>query len=610
TDGVNQSLTQDFAKAIYNDTPELKTAEITGRKGDMQINADGTKTMEMGSEKMIYQWNSDLNIITRQTEESKRVGEILKGLKLGCVSSKDSSDDDIPDTLTSEQIDAKPIGSGSFKTAYNFKNQPGLLVLLLASEHEVTKIEEEMRWLDQLDSLGMKTPKRYKQITFIKKSKSKFKPDVEQHGLVVQKIEGAQDIRLRRRAAYAGSLSKVLNNSNNQTLKDVKRLQKIFTKNPNLFVADFQGLVAEDGQLYIIDPQGVDMNAEKMRNSIHLDVLQSFEQHILKRHQRFTDKALNHIAYIDKELWKSYSDTQKQQILSDTRKNNNKIIVIYDFKTGEKEVAHQPSNTQELDFDTVEVITRDNQNQGVNLKEECLDFIKQEGWVKTKDFVFRVNAAEEYEALNLKGNGKNKHNIILSIGEDKVTRDAAKALFDKHPNTSVLVTLDEQGKLVFPEGETFSPDSSVRLNIVGHPENLGKVGATKLANYTDTLMQRYHVDSVDSPAYLNRAAIVGCDNETLSENYAKQLYTREYLRGASVTGRLGDIQVNEDGSKTMNDKDQKIIHRWDYLHERTTWTTQSSANISKVLDHLKLGLGDKTASNIPDSLTYEDIGKP
>jgi hypothetical protein len=45
---VNQNLTQDFAKAIYNDTPTLKTAEITGRKGDMQINPDGTKTMETG----------------------------------------------------------------------------------------------------------------------------------------------------------------------------------------------------------------------------------------------------------------------------------------------------------------------------------------------------------------------------------------------------------------------------------------------------------------------------------------------------------------------------------------------------------------------------------
>jgi hypothetical protein len=70
---------------------------------------DGTKTMETGSEKMIYQWNADLNIVTQQTEESKRVGEVLKGLKLGGASSKGSSDavdiDSIPDTLTSQQID-------------------------------------------------------------------------------------------------------------------------------------------------------------------------------------------------------------------------------------------------------------------------------------------------------------------------------------------------------------------------------------------------------------------------------------------------------------------------------------------------------------------------
>jgi hypothetical protein len=51
----DESLELDFAKAIYNDTPTLKTAEITGRKGDMQINPDGTKTMEVGGKKMIYQ---------------------------------------------------------------------------------------------------------------------------------------------------------------------------------------------------------------------------------------------------------------------------------------------------------------------------------------------------------------------------------------------------------------------------------------------------------------------------------------------------------------------------------------------------------------------------
>jgi hypothetical protein len=108
------------------------------------------------------------------------------------------------------------------------------------------------------------------------------------------------------------------------------------------------------------------------------------------------------------------------------------------------------------------------------------------------------------EALNLKSNNKNKHNIILSIGEDKITRNAAKALFDKHPNTSVLVTLDEQGELVFPEGKAFTPDSSVRVNIVGHSEALEQVGATKLADYTDQLVQHYKIDLVGNHAYLNR----------------------------------------------------------------------------------------------------------
>jgi hypothetical protein len=126
TDGINQNLTKNFATTVYNDTPSLRDAEVTGRKGEMQINTDGTKTMETGSEKMIYQWNADLNIVTQQTEESKRVGEVLKGLKLGGASSKGSSDavdiDSIPDTLTSQQIDiGTSIGSVMFKTAYTFK---------------------------------------------------------------------------------------------------------------------------------------------------------------------------------------------------------------------------------------------------------------------------------------------------------------------------------------------------------------------------------------------------------------------------------------------------------------------------------------------------------
>jgi formamidopyrimidine-DNA glycosylase len=64
-------------------------------------------------------------------------------------------------------------------------------------------------------------------------------------------------------------------------------------------------------------------------------------------------------------------------------------------------------------------------------------------------------------------------------------------------------------------------------------------------------------------------------------------------------------QVNEDGSKTMNDKDQKIIHRWDYEFGKPTWTTQSSKNIGKVLEHLKLGLDDETTPKQHDSNRLE-----
>jgi hypothetical protein len=69
--------------SMVSDEPS-GSAEITGRKGNMQINPDGTKTMETGGEKMIYQWNADLNIITKQTEESNNVGVGVIGV-IGAV---------------------------------------------------------------------------------------------------------------------------------------------------------------------------------------------------------------------------------------------------------------------------------------------------------------------------------------------------------------------------------------------------------------------------------------------------------------------------------------------------------------------------------------------
>jgi hypothetical protein len=55
-----------------------------------------------------------------------------------------------------------------------FKGRPDLLVLLLTSGFEASEIEEEIKHLKKLDSLGIKTPKHYSQLC---KNKTNKKPE-------------------------------------------------------------------------------------------------------------------------------------------------------------------------------------------------------------------------------------------------------------------------------------------------------------------------------------------------------------------------------------------------------------------------------------------------
>jgi hypothetical protein len=44
-----------------------------------------------------------------------------------------------------------------------------------------------------------------------------------------------------------------------------------------------------------MDPRDVDLHTGSMNNFFELDALQGFKQVVLKHHERFTDKTLNHI---------------------------------------------------------------------------------------------------------------------------------------------------------------------------------------------------------------------------------------------------------------------------------------------------------------------------
>jgi hypothetical protein len=67
TTNIKQGLARNFAKTIYDNMPALRTAQITGRGGELEVNENGTKTMKTGGTKTVYSWyNGGIISTTRQ----------------------------------------------------------------------------------------------------------------------------------------------------------------------------------------------------------------------------------------------------------------------------------------------------------------------------------------------------------------------------------------------------------------------------------------------------------------------------------------------------------------------------------------------------------------
>jgi hypothetical protein len=57
-----------------------------------------------------------------------------------------------------------------------------------------------------------------------------------------------------------------------------------------------------------------------------------------------------------------------------------------------------------------------------------------------------------------------------------ITLEAANALFNKHPDTSIIVKFDQNGNLVTLKGETYTPTGDIRVNFVDHGADLTQEG--------------------------------------------------------------------------------------------------------------------------------------
>ncbi|VVM24228.1 hypothetical protein BSPWISOXPB_246 [uncultured Gammaproteobacteria bacterium] len=72
------SLAQLVAKRLYDSGNGTINAEVTGRTTQIEVNADGTKTMLTGGTKTVYSWDTDKGETTQRTEAVKSHSEKLE----------------------------------------------------------------------------------------------------------------------------------------------------------------------------------------------------------------------------------------------------------------------------------------------------------------------------------------------------------------------------------------------------------------------------------------------------------------------------------------------------------------------------------------------------
>jgi hypothetical protein len=77
TSAAITSLAQSVAKRLYDSGNGTINAEVTGRTTQIEVNADGTKTMLTGGTKTVYSWDTDKGGMSQKTETSE-FGFVLK----------------------------------------------------------------------------------------------------------------------------------------------------------------------------------------------------------------------------------------------------------------------------------------------------------------------------------------------------------------------------------------------------------------------------------------------------------------------------------------------------------------------------------------------------
>ncbi|WP_118985842.1 MARTX multifunctional-autoprocessing repeats-in-toxin holotoxin RtxA [Photorhabdus sp. CRCIA-P01] len=197
------------------------------------------------------------------------------------------------------------------------------------------------------------------------------------------------------------------------------------------------------------------------------------------------------------------------------------------------------------------------------------------------------------------------HQIIIQMEDDPVVAKAAANLAGKHPDSSVVVQLDSDGKYRVVYGDSARLSGKLRWQIVGHGRDMSEQNNGRLSGYSaDELAVKLKQFSHDfeQAGKLDHISIVGCSliSDDKRDGFARRFITELDKQGirSNVSARRSEVAIDATGRKFTRDAnnqwvnnlpDNKIVFEWNKQGELTPRTervvrgiTESDITLSKV----------------------------
>ncbi|WP_198672902.1 alpha/beta fold hydrolase, partial [Photorhabdus sp. CRCIA-P01] len=195
--------------------------------------------------------------------------------------------------------------------------------------------------------------------------------------------------------------------------------------------------------------------------------------------------------------------------------------------------------------------------------------------------------------------------IIIQMENDPIVAKAAINLASKHPESSVVVKLDSNGKYHLIYGDPARLSGKLRWQIVGHGRDGSAQNNTRLSGYSAdelAIKLKQFSQNFNQAGKPDRISIVGCSliSDDKRNGFAYRFIIALDKQGirSDVSARRSEVAVDATGRKFTRDKNNqwvnkldnnKLVLRWNEQGELTTTTerlrrgvAESDINLARV----------------------------